>query len=79
MAEFILETENRLGRETRPRAKNSSYINPVIDEFAVANLSVYFFPSKPTFRQNKLLAVSAGESRVEKAGIGRDFKTVYRP
>ena len=37
MAEFILETENRLGRKTRPQAKNSSNMNPAMDEFAVAN------------------------------------------
>ena len=43
MAEFILETENRLGRETRPQAKNSSNMNPVMDEFAFSNFSVYFF------------------------------------
>ena len=43
MAEFILETESRLGRETRPQAKNSSDMNPVMDEFAVLNFSVYFF------------------------------------
>ena len=43
MAEFILETENRLGRETRRQAKNSSDMNPVMDEFAFLNFSVYFF------------------------------------
>ena len=42
MAEFILQTENRLGRETRPQAKNSSDMNPVMDEFAFSNFSVYF-------------------------------------
>ena len=41
MAELILETENRLGRETRPQAKNSSDMNPVMDEFAFLNFSVY--------------------------------------
>ena len=45
MAEFILETENRLGRETRPQAKNSPDLNPVMDEFAISNFSVYF-PAK---------------------------------
>ena len=43
MAEFILQTENRLGRETRPQAKNSSDMNPGMDEFAFLNFSVYFF------------------------------------
>ena len=43
MAELILETENRLGRETRRQAKNSSDMNPVMDEFAFLNFSVYFF------------------------------------
>ena len=47
MAEFILETENRLGRETRLPTENSSDMNPVKDEFSVLNLSVYF-PSKLT-------------------------------
>ena len=41
-AEFILETENRLGREARLQTENSSDINPVKDEFPVSNLSVYF-------------------------------------
>ena len=36
MAEFILETENRLEQETRPQAqKKSSDMNPVMDEIAV--------------------------------------------
>ena len=39
MAEFILETENRLGRETRLSTENSSYMNLVKDEFSVLNLS----------------------------------------
>ena len=42
MAQFILEKENCLGRETHPQAKNSSNMNPVPDEFAVSNLSVHF-------------------------------------
>ena len=42
MAELILETENRLGRETRRQAKNSSDMNPVMDEFALLNFSVFF-------------------------------------
>ena len=41
MAEFILETEYRLGRETRLPTENSSCMNLVKDEieFSVLNLS----------------------------------------
>ena len=41
--EFILETENRLRRETRLETENSSDMNPVKDEFPVLNLSVHFY------------------------------------
>ena len=47
MAEFILETESRLGRETRPQAKNSSDMNPVMDEIAFLKFFRLFF------RQNR--------------------------
>ena len=40
IAKFILETDNRLGWETRLQTENSSDMNPVKDEFAVSNLSV---------------------------------------
>ena len=36
IAEFILETENRLRRETRHKTENSSNVNPVCDEFPVS-------------------------------------------
>ena len=42
MAEFILEAENRLGRETRLPTENLSDVNSVKDEFSVLNLSVCF-------------------------------------
>ena len=43
IAEFILETENRLRRETRPKTENSSHdMHLVKDEFPVLNLSVLF-------------------------------------
>ena len=42
VAVFLLEKENRLGRETRLQANNSSDMNSVKDDFAVSNFSVYF-------------------------------------
>ena len=36
IAEFILETENRLRRETYHKTENSSNVNPVCDEFPVS-------------------------------------------
>ena len=36
IAEFILETENRLRRETRHKTENSSNVNPGCDEFPVS-------------------------------------------
>ena len=36
LAEFILETENRLRRETRHKTENSSNVNPGCDEFPVS-------------------------------------------
>lgn len=42
VAVFLLEKENRLGRETRLQANNSSDMNSVKDDFAVSNLSIYF-------------------------------------
>jgi len=42
VAVFLLEKENRLGRETRLQENNSSDMNSVKDDFAVSNLSVYF-------------------------------------
>ena len=42
MAEFISETENRLGREIRLSTGKSSSMNPVKDEFPVLNFSVNF-------------------------------------
>ena len=35
IAEFMLETENRLRRETHHKTENSSNVNPVCDEFPV--------------------------------------------
>ena len=49
MAEFILETENRLGRETRLPRENSSYMNLVKDEFSVLNLSLQSSQSEIKF------------------------------
>ena len=46
VAVFLLEKENRLGRETRLPANNSSDMNSVKDDFAVSNLSHLFFPKK---------------------------------
>lgn len=42
VAVFLLEKENRLGRETRLQANNSSDMNSVKDDFAVSNFSVCF-------------------------------------
>ena len=36
LAEFILETENRLRLETHHKTENSSNVNPVRDEFPVS-------------------------------------------
>ena len=36
IAEFILETENHLRRETHHKTENSSNVNPVCDEFPVS-------------------------------------------
>ena len=36
IAEFILETENRLRRETHHKTENSSDVNPACDEFPVS-------------------------------------------
>ena len=36
IAEFMLETENHLRRETCHKMENSSNVNPVYDEFPVA-------------------------------------------
>ena len=36
IAEFILETENRLRRETHHKTENPSNVNPVCDEFPVS-------------------------------------------
>ena len=45
LTEFILETENRLGRENRPQAKSSSDMNPVS---LPSQIYPSIFPSKPT-------------------------------
>lgn len=41
LAEFVLETENCLSRETRLKTENLSVMNAVKDEFPASNLTVY--------------------------------------
>ena len=42
IAEFILETENRLRRETHHKTENSSNVNALCDEFPVSIYSSNF-------------------------------------
>ena len=65
--------------------KINSYVFILHTSFPTAPSSIFWIHPCNCLRLmffvvfRSLLAVSAGESRVEKAMIGRDFKTVYRP
>ena len=63
MAEFILETENRLGRETRLPRENSSYVNLVKDEFSVLNLSLQSSQSEIKFGSSIAFSIKLKVSR----------------
>ena len=63
MAEFILETENRLGRETRLPRENSSYVNLVKDEFSVLNLSLQSSQSEIKFGSSIAFGIKLKVSR----------------
>ena len=63
MAEFILETENRLGRESRLPRENSSYMNLVKDEFSVLNLSLQSSQSEIKFGSSIAFSIKLKVSR----------------